>query len=168
VSAERVDDDEARFIFGDILLEASRASDHDAGDIQIRALSFFEAQIQPKDFHIQRHAELLLDMAQPEKAEALLQAHREFDSSCWIQRLMARARLAKGDALTALCWINRALADHKCISRHDEFRELRYEIRRALRDTGSLDDLKAALELAPEGRRRARLQAVLATASGKQ
>lgn len=31
LSAERVDDDEARFTFGDILFEASRASDADVG-----------------------------------------------------------------------------------------------------------------------------------------
>jgi hypothetical protein len=164
LSPERVDDDEARFTFGDILLEASRASDADVGEIQMLALSFFEAEVEPRDFHVQRHAELLLDMCRAEKAEALLKAHRQFDSSCWIHRLMARARLAQDDAPAALTWIDRALADDKCviISRHDEFRELRYEIRKALGDADALDDLNAAVGLAAEGRRRARLQAMLA------
>lgn len=165
LSAERVDDDEARFAFGDILFEASRASDDRLAETQALALSFFEAEVQPRDFDIQRHAELLLDMGRPEKAENLLKPHRQFDSSCWIHRLMARARLAQGDAPTALTWIDRALGDDKGISRHDEFRELRYEIRRALGDADALDDLKAAVGLSAEGRRRARLQALLAAAT---
>src|SRR5271165_2171583 len=74
------------------------------------ALSFFEAEVEPGDFHVQRHAELLLDMGRTDKAEAMLKAHRRFDSSCWIHRLMARARLAQNDAAAALTWINRALA----------------------------------------------------------
>ncbi len=164
LSAERVDDDDARFTFGDILFEASRASDARVGETQALALSFFEAQIEPRDFHIQRHAELLLDMGRPGEAEALLKTHRSFDSSCWIDRLMARARVAQNDAAAALIWINQALADDEGISRHDEFLELRYEIRRALGDPQALDDLKAAVNLAAEGRRRARLQALVAAA----
>jgi hypothetical protein len=162
LSAEHVDDDEARFTFGDILFEASRASDAGVGENQTLALSFFEAEVEPRDFHVQRHAELLLDMGRADKAEALLKAHRQFDSSCWIHRLMARARLAQNDAPAALTWIDRALADDKGVSRHDEFLELRYEIRRALGEAEALDDLKAAVGLAAEGRRRTRLQAVLA------
>jgi hypothetical protein len=80
---------------------------------------------------------------------------------------MAQARLAQDDAPAALTWIARALADDKGVSRHDEFLELRYEIRRALGDANALDDLKAAVGLAAEGRRRARLQLVLAAATGK-
>jgi len=165
LSAERVDDDEARFTFGDILFEASRASNVRVAENQALALSFFEAEVEPKDFHIQRHAELLLDMGQAEKAETLLKAHRQFDSNCWIHRLMARARLAQNDAPAALIWIDRALVDEKGVSRHDEFRELRYEIRRALGEADALDDLKTAVGLAAEGRRRIRLQALLAAAT---
>jgi hypothetical protein len=80
---------------------------------------------------------------------------------------MARAGLAQHDAPAALTWIDRALADDKAISRHDEFLELRYEIRRALGEAEALDDLKAAIGLAAEGRRRARLEAVLAAATGQ-
>jgi hypothetical protein len=167
LSAERVDDDEARFTFGDILLEASRASDADVTETQRLALSFFEAEVEPKDFHIQRHAELLLDMGRAERAEALLKAHRQFDSSCWIHRLMARARLAQDDAPAALAWIDRALADDKGVSRRDEFLELRYEIRRALGEAEAVDDLKAAAGLAAEGRRRTRLLAALAAATAQ-
>ncbi len=166
-SAERVDDDEARFTFGDIALEASRASDAGSGETQTLALSFFEAEVEPTDFHVQRHAELLLDMGRADKAEALLKAHRQFNSSCWIHRLMARARLAQNDAPAALTWIDRALADDKGRSRRDEFLELRYEIRRALGDAEAVDDLKAAVGLAAEGRLRARLQAMLAAATGQ-
>ena len=166
-SAERVDDDEARFTFGDILFEASRASDAGVGEIQTLALSFFEAEVEPSDFHVQRHAELLLDIGRADRAETLLKAHRQLSSSCWIHRLMARARLAQDDAPVALTWINRALADVKGVSGHDEFLELRYEIRRALGDAEALDDLKAAVGLAAEGRRRARLQAMLAAATGQ-
>jgi hypothetical protein len=115
VSAERVDDDEARFIFGDILLEASRASGHGARNMQLQALSFFEAQTQPKDFHVQRHAELLLDIGRAEQAEILLRARAQFDSNCWIHRLMARARLLQNDPPAALTWIDRALANDKCV-----------------------------------------------------
>jgi hypothetical protein len=166
LSAERVDDDEDRFAFGDILFEASRALDAGVEVTQTLALSFFEAEVEPKDFHVQRHAELLLDMGRGDKAEALLKAHRQFDSSCWIHRLMARARLAQDDAPAALTWIDRALADDKGISRRDEFLELRYEIRRALGEAEALDDLKAAVAFAAEGRRRARLQFMLAAAMG--
>jgi hypothetical protein len=110
LSAERVDDDEARFAFGDILFEASRASDAGAAETRALALSFFEAEVEPKDFHVQRHAELLLEVGRAHKAEALLKTHRQIDSSCWIHRLMARARLAQHDAPAALTWIDRALA----------------------------------------------------------
>ena len=77
LSPERVNDDEDRFTFGDILFEASRASGADARETQTLALSFFEAEDSPKDFHIQRHAELLLDMGRADQAEALLKAHRQ-------------------------------------------------------------------------------------------
>jgi hypothetical protein len=167
LSTERLDDDEARFTFGDILFEASRASDAGVGETQTLALSFFEAEVEPKDFHVQRHAELLLDMGRAEKAEALLKAHRQFDSNCWIHRLMTRARLAQDDAPAALTWIDRALAGDKGVSRHDEFLELRYEIRQALGKAEALDDLKAAVGLAAEGRRRTRLQAVLAATAAQ-
>ena len=43
------------------------------------ALSFFEAEVEPTDFHVQRHAELLLDMGRADKAEALLNAHRQLE-----------------------------------------------------------------------------------------
>jgi hypothetical protein len=167
LSAERVDDDEDRFAFGDILFEASRALDAGVEETQTLALSFFEAVVEQKDFHIQRQAELLLEMGRAGKAEVLLKGHRHLDSSCWIHRLMARARLAQDDAPAALIWIDRALADDKGVSRHDEFRELRYEIRRALSDADALDDLRAAVDLAAAGRRRARLESVLAAATGQ-
>jgi hypothetical protein len=165
LNAKRVDDDEARFTFGDILFEASRASDMGVEERQALALSFFEAEAEPRDFHIQRHAELLLDMGRAGEAEAKLRGHRQFDSSCWIHRLMARARLAQDDGQTALVWINRALADEKGNGRHDEFLELRYTIRRSLGDPDALDDLRAAIGLAADGPRRARLQARLAAAT---
>ena len=41
-------------------------------ETQTLALSFFEAEVEPRDFHVQRHAELLLDMGRADKAEALL------------------------------------------------------------------------------------------------
>lgn len=78
---------------------------------------------------------------------------------------MARARLAQDDGQTALAWIDRALADEKANSRHDEFLELRYEIRRSLGDPDALEDLRAAIGLAAAGPRRARLQAMLAAAT---
>jgi hypothetical protein len=165
LSAERVDTDEARFTFGDILFEASRASDTRVAQTRTLALSFFEAEVKPSDFHVQRHAELLLDMSRPVEAETLLKTHRQFNSSCWIHRLMARARLAQDDAPAALTWINRALQDDRGASRHDEFLELRYEIRRALGDTQALEDLKAAINLAAEGRRRTRLRNLLAASA---
>lgn len=92
----------------------------------------------------------------------------QFDTSCWIHRLIARARLAQGDAPAALIWIDRALADDKGISRHDEFLELRYEIRRALGEADALDDLKAAVGFSAEGRRRTRLHQALIAAIGSQ
>jgi hypothetical protein len=168
LSAERIDDDEARFAFGDILFEASRASNAKVEQTQALALSFFEAEVKPMQFHIQRHAELLLDMRRPQEAEALLRTHKGFDLSCWIHRLMARARLGQYDAPGALAWIDRALADDKGVSRHDEFLELRYEIRRALGDRLALNDLQAALDLAADGHRRTRLQALLTAARRAQ
>jgi hypothetical protein len=74
---------------------------------------------------------------------------------------MARARLAQGDVPEALTWINRALADGKGTARHDEFLELRYEIRGALGQPEAVEDLRAAVNLAADGRRRTRLQAQL-------
>lgn len=167
LSPERVDEDEARFSFGDILFEVSRASNTKVDETQALALSFFEAEVRPREFHIQRHAELLLDMGRAVEAEALLKTHKWLDSSCWIHRLMARARLAQSDAPGALTWINRALTDRRGVSRHDEFLELRYEIRRALGDVRASEDLKAAIDLAAEGRRRTYLESLFAATAGQ-
>jgi tetratricopeptide (TPR) repeat protein len=163
-SPERVDDDESRFLLGDILLELARASDTGVEEIRQRALTFFEAQERPSYFHQQRHAELLLDMGQAEAAERLLRAHKQLETSCWVQRLIARARLAQGDPSEALTWIDRALTDANGVSRHDEFLHLRYEIRRARRDTDAIDDLRTALDHAAPGRRRDDLEVALAAA----
>jgi hypothetical protein len=166
-SADRLEDDEARFVFGDIYFELSRTIEIDVAATQALALSFYEAETNPKPFHLQRHAELLIDMGRPAEAETMLRARDDLTTSCWAQRLMAHARIDQNDPTEALTWIDQALTDSKGESRYFEFRELRYRIRRALGAPDALDDLREALRLAPEGLQRDRLRARVESAEAE-
>jgi tetratricopeptide (TPR) repeat protein len=156
-SPDRLTDDESRANFGDIYMEVARAEDTDVAATQELALSFYEAQVRPRPFPLQRQAELLLDMGRSVEAEAMLRRRDDLETNCWVCRLMARARLGQNDPAGALIWIDRALDDDKCDSRFFEFRALRYCIRRGLDAPDALDDLHEALRLSPAGRERDRL-----------
>lgn len=157
---EQIQEDEVRSAFGDILLEYSRIQGVDGAPIREAALSFFEATRNPKPFHLQRKAELLIEMGRPSDAETIL---RSLEANCWVQRLLASARLDQGNPTEALSWIDLALADPKGESRYYEFREARYEICKALDIAEAIDDLRLAYQLSPKGPLRDRLGAILAS-----
>lgn len=153
------DDDKASW--GEICFEASRLPQYEGPALQAQALAFYEAEIAPKAFHLQRRAELLIDMGRAPEAEAMLATRNDLATSEWIQRLMARARFAEGDPSDALRWINEALGRLKAEHFRSEFLELRYDIRAALGDTDALEDLKLARATSQRGNEAERLSSRL-------
>jgi hypothetical protein len=155
--------DSERFYWAEILCEAARLPGADAGTLRQRALELHQAEIEPAAFHVQRRAELLLDMGRPAEAELLLRAMAgDLDRSEWLQRLMARARLGQGSRGEALDWIDRALAKLADERFRAEFRELRFDIRRELGQAGAAEDLEAAIAASQKVRESARLKGRLA------
>lgn len=136
--------DAERFAWAEIFYEASRLPDADVDRLRSQALRLYEAGVRPQGFHLQRRAELLIDMGRPDAAEVLLRERNDLDSSQWIQRLMARVRLARGAPDEALGWIDNALAKLDNEHFRSEFLELRFDIRTALRDPDAADDLVKA------------------------
>ena len=155
--------DNERFYWAELLSEAARLPNADARPLRERALQFYEAaRVKPQPFHLQRRAELLLDMGRPDQAEPLLRDRPDVDRSEWIQRLMARARLDQGFPAEAFEWIDRALAKLNTDHFRSEFLELRFEIRHALGDRLAIDDLEGAVQACRKEKEGARLRAKLA------
>jgi hypothetical protein len=75
------------------------------------------------------------------EGEAQPREREDLEKSEWIQRLMARARLAQGDAFDALVWIDKVLARLKAEHFRSEFLELRYDIRSVLGDDEASEDI---------------------------
>lgn len=151
-----------RFAWAEIFCEASRLPDADVNRLRAQALRLYEAEVRPQPFHLQRRAELLIDMGRPDAAEALLRERKNLDSNEWIQRLMARVRLARGAPDEALGWIDKALAKLDNEHFRSEFLELRFDIRSELGDLDAIDDLvkarAASLKEMEGGRLDARLR----------
>lgn len=156
-SLESLESDDDKFSWGEIYFEASRLAGADKAALQSLALSFYQAEANPQRFHLQRKAELLIDMGKAAEAEGMLRARDDLERSEWIQRLMARARLTQGDAADALHWIDRALEGLRAEHFRSEFLELRYDIRSALNDANALDDLKLARDASQKKNETARL-----------
>lgn len=133
------------FAWAEIYAEAARIPGADSDALREMALSFYGAIDRPDGFHIQRQAELLIDMGRAADAEPMLQPLLEERESEWVERLLARTRLALGDPAAALVRIDKALGSLKAEHFRSEFRELRYEIRAALGDSSALEDLEAAV-----------------------
>ena len=128
----------------------------DAVALRAEALRFYDAMVKPADFHAQRRAELLIDMAQAAEAETVLLGLAEKESTAWVERLLARTRLALGDPAGALVRIDAALALLKGEHFRSEFLELRYDIRSKLGDAHARQDLEyavAASQKKAEGQR---------------
>jgi hypothetical protein len=100
-------------------------------------------------------------MGRSAEGEALLREREDLEASEWIQRLMARARLAQGDAPAALSWIDKALSRLKAAQFRSEFLELRYDIRIALGDHEAREDLVKARAESQKAAEAARLDARL-------
>jgi hypothetical protein len=147
------------FSWAEIYFEAARLHGADAGRLQAKALTLYEAENRPQRFHLQRRAELLIEMGRSAESEALLRKRDDLETSEWIQRLMARARLAQGDASDALLWINKALVRLKAEHFRSEFLELRYDIRTVLGDHEAGEDLLKAREESQKVVEAARLDA---------
>lgn len=156
--------DEDRAAWADILFEASRTPGNDTRALQGEALRWFESETSPEPFHLQRHAELLIDMGRHPEAETILLDIDNPPRPEFVERLMARCRLASGDPARALQWIDRALEHLKAERFVSEFRELRFDIRTALGDAGAKEDLRLAIDSAAPGERKNRLEAKLRTA----
>ncbi|MCP1752047.1 tetratricopeptide repeat protein [Bradyrhizobium elkanii] len=146
-----------RFAWAEIYAEAARISGVDAVALRADALRFYDAIIKPADFHIQRRAELLIDMAQAADAETVLLGLAANKSTEWVERLLARTRLALGDPVGALVRIDAALALLKSEHFRSEFLELRYDIRSKLGDAHARQDLEYALAASQKKAERQRL-----------
>jgi hypothetical protein len=145
-----------RFAWAEIYADAARIPSVDAVALRAEALRFYDAMVKPADFHAQRRAELLIDMAQAAEAETVLLGLAEKESTAWVERLLARTRLALGDPAGALVRIDAALALLKGEHFRSEFLELRYDIRSKLGDAHARQDLEyavAASQKKAEGQR---------------
>lgn len=98
--------DNDKAAWGEIHFEASRLPGSDPVALRERALAFYEAALTPQRFHLQRRAELLIDMERAPEAEAMLTKRDDLETSEWLQRLMARARLQQGNRATRWCESN--------------------------------------------------------------
>ena len=158
---ESLQTDSDRFCWAEIHFEAARLQGADALGLWARALALYEAEIRPQRFHLQRRAELLIEMGRSIEGEALLRKREDLETSEWLQRLMARARLAQGDARDALMWINKALDRLKAEHFRSEFLELRYDIRTVLGDVHAGEDLVKARAASQRDAEASRLDARL-------
>jgi len=154
---ESLQTDSDRFSWAEIYFEAARLQGADAPRLQAEAIALYEAEVQPQRFHLQRRAELLIEMGRSTEGEALLRERADLETSEWLQRLMARARLAQGDAPGALKWINKALDRLKAEHFRSEFLELRYDIRTILGDDQAGEDLVKAWAASQKDAEAARL-----------
>ncbi|QKC97154.1 ATP-binding protein [Mesorhizobium sp. NZP2298] len=157
VELERLQTDRERAARAEIYCEAARLSPEMAGELREKARCHYLAIVKPMSFHHQRHAELLIDMGRPETAEGILRKLTSLDTE-WLERLMARSRLAQGDAGEAKEWIEKALIKLKAERFRSEFLELRFDIRQALNEEGAVDDLEAALAASQKENERSRLE----------
>ncbi|MCP4564153.1 MAG: hypothetical protein GY873_37475 [Bosea sp.] len=141
---ESLDSDSDRFAWAEIYAEAAKLPNADRDRLRAKALTLYESLAKPSAFHLQRQAEVLIDMGRAVDGEAILKAQEGLAGSEWLQRLMARARLAQGDAEEALTWVELALKRLKAEHFRSEFLELRYDIRLALEEADAGEDLLAA------------------------
>jgi hypothetical protein len=156
---EALRSDDERAAWAEVYFEASRLEGVDAAKAMQLALDLYDSEVDPEDFHRQRRAELLIEMGRTPEAEAILADLRDTE---WVLRLQARARFQQEDPEEAKAKIEAALAKLKPDSPfQSEFLELRYDIRRALRDGTAIEDLKAACASSQKDAERARLKARL-------
>ncbi|MCU4178624.1 hypothetical protein [Bosea sp. BH3] len=146
-----------RFAWAEIYAEAARVPGLDAKRLRATALDFYEAIAKPAGFHIQRKAELLIDMGLASAGEVLLGPLIVKGPSEWVDRLLARSRLAQGDAAGALDRIDSAIDRLKAKHFHSEFLELRHDIRAALGDPAAGDDLLMAFSMSQKAAETKRL-----------
>jgi hypothetical protein len=158
---ENLQTDSDRFSWAEIYSEAARLQGADASRLRAKALALYEAEARPQRFHLQRRAELLIEMDRSSESEVLLRQREDLETSEWLQRLMARARLAQADAAGALIWIDKALDHLKAEHFRSEFLELRYDIRTVLADAHADQDLMKARAASQKDAESARLDARL-------
>lgn len=137
--------DSDRFAWAEIYAEAARIPGVDTLALRADSLRFYDAMAKPANFHAQRRAELLIDMDRAAEAEAVLLELAEKNPTEWVERLLARTRLALGDPAGALVRIDAALALLKAEHFRSEFLELRYDIRLNLGDAHARQDLESAV-----------------------
>ncbi len=157
-TADSVQTDSDRFAWAEIYFEASRLPGAEVGRLHVQALALYEAEARPQPFHLQRRAELLIEMDRSSEAELLLRARQDLEKSEWLQRLMARARFAQNDPTEALFWINRAMGLLRAEHFRSEFLELRFDIRVALLDPTAPEDLLCARAASQKEAEAARLE----------
>lgn len=144
-AVDSLESDSDRFAWAEIYSEAARIYGSDSVALRTTALGFHDAIEKKTDFHLQRRAELLLDLHIYSEAETTLFYLSDRKPSEWIDRLMARARLALGDPSGALKLIDQAILQLRAEHFRSEFLELRYDIRLALADELASEDLVRAI-----------------------
>ncbi|WEL43666.1 hypothetical protein P0D91_05015 [Pseudomonas sp. CBSPBW29] len=152
-----------RFDWGDILLEASRTAGESASRMQSEALVYFES-LNPKPFHQQRHAELLLLMNRPVEAKQLLETREDLASASFVQRLMALAEHQMGNSTQALSWMSKALENLE--PKNEKFRsvfhEHQFDFMSAITGENPEPELIKSIALSQEGHEQERLKLKLA------
>lgn len=143
-------EDPTRAACGEVFAEVGKAPGGAA--FQKQALRYYEAVVAPKDFGLQKHGQLLIEMDRPADAEAVLL--RIAEPGAFASYRLSQAQLALGKAAEALIAIDTALTrlDSKQAHFRPSFLAQRYDARRALNDSYARDDLEEAYRLCEPGK----------------
>jgi hypothetical protein len=139
--------DRERAAWGDILLSAAKGMEPDRRERALReAVSFYRAMENPESFNLQQLGKAHYQLGEFELAAGILGPIVRERSNPWNQYWLSKTRLAQGDAEGALLLIDEVLRDERRAHKYrPTLLEHRYEIRRALRDEGAIEDLEAAV-----------------------
>lgn len=143
-------EDRTRVACGEVFAEVGKGEDGKA--FQKQALRYYDSVEAPKDFGLQKHGQLLIEMERPADAEAVLLRIAAPGPFAFYR--LSQAQLALGKAADALIAIDMALArlDSKQAHFRPSFLAQRHDARRALNDPCARDDLEEAHRLCEPGK----------------
>ncbi len=169
VSIELIDpsllEDATRAACGEVFAEVAKGPSGIDQEFQAQALRYYEAVEAPKDFGLQKHSQLLIEMGRHAEAEEVLR--RIAEPSAFAFYRLSQAQLAQGKNDEALIAIDEAIS--RLTPGQGRFRSSflaqRFETRVALGDASALEDLEEAHRICEEGKYRLMLQRRLAAAA---
>lgn len=132
---------------GEILSQAAKSNGGIDQGMQDQALKYFEAITEPGDYELQKHGQLLVEMGRYPEAETVLRRVQNIEMNPFAAYRLSQALLGRGEACEALKFVNEAI---KTLQPKDArfasaFLAHRFEVRRELKDTQAIEDLRAAI-----------------------